>query len=52
MTLKELEDAGVLLPRDKWRKRPCKTRVPRLPLLIVGALVPVSVASMYLGAYG
>ena len=52
MSLEELEAAGVLLPRDKWRKRKVKSRVARLPLLGMGILLPVSVALMYFGDGG
>ena len=42
MSLEELQQMGILLPQDKWRKRKIKSRVPRVPLAIVGALFPVT----------
>ena len=49
MSLEELEQAGILLPREKWGKRKLKTGVARGPLAVVAALFPVSAALMYLG---
>ncbi|MCZ6602171.1 MAG: hypothetical protein O6952_04130 [Planctomycetota bacterium] len=52
MSLEELQQMGILLPKDKWRKRKIKSRVPRVPLAIVGALFPVSALLMYFGDGG
>lgn len=52
MSLEELEAAGVLLPPEKWRKRKLKSRVARLPLLGMGALLPVSIGLIYFGDGG
>ena len=52
MSLEELQQMGILLPQDKWRKRKLKSRVPRVPLAIVGVLFPVSGLLMYFGDGG
>lgn len=49
MSLEDLEKAGILLPREEWGTHDVHTRVARLPLLLLGALVPVSAALMYAG---
>lgn len=49
MSLEELQEAGILLHQSKWRKRPVRTKVPRVPVAITGALLPVAVSFMYFG---
>ena len=49
MSLDELEQAGILLPREKWGTHDIHTNVAKIPLLILGALAPVAAALMYVG---
>jgi hypothetical protein len=49
MPLEELEKAGILLPREEWGKHDLETRVRKAPLLVTGALVPISAVLMYAG---
>lgn len=37
MTLEDLEESGILLPREQWGKRDLRTGVAKVPLLIVAA---------------
>jgi len=49
MSLEDLEQAGILLPREAWGTHDIHTHVARVPLLVLGTLAPVSVALMYVG---
>jgi len=49
MTMEELEEDGILLPRDQWGKRELKSRVAKVPLLVIAGAALGSVGMMYLG---
>jgi hypothetical protein len=50
MTLEDLEQAGVTLPRDQWGKREVRSAVHRPLFLVDVALAVVSAVLMYFGA--
>ncbi|MBN1341762.1 MAG: hypothetical protein JXQ73_03740 [Phycisphaerae bacterium] len=49
MSLEDLEQAGILLPRKEWGTRDIHTEVAKTPLVVLGSLVPVSATLMYVG---
>jgi len=49
MSLEDLEDAGILLPRDEWGKHEIKTRQNKPLVLLLAAAAVVSVVLMYFG---
>lgn len=52
MSLEDLEQAQLLLPREQWGTHDIHTHVAKLPLLVSGALVLLSAAMMYAGNGG
>lgn len=48
MSIEDLERAGILLPREEWGTKDIHTHVAKVPLLVLGGVVPVSVSLMYL----
>ena len=49
MSLEDLDRAGILLPKEQWGTRDIHTHVAKIPLALLGALVPVAAALMYVG---
>lgn len=49
MSLEDLEDAGILLPREEWGKHETKTRQNKLLVLLPAAVAVVSAVLMYWG---
>ena len=49
MSLEDLEDAGVLLPREEWGKHEIKSRQNKLLILLPAVVAVVSVVLMYWG---
>lgn len=49
MSLEELEQAGILLPRKEWGKREVRTGVARAPLAAIAVLLPVTAGLLYFG---
>lgn len=49
MSLEELEQAGILLPRKQWGKRKVRSGVARVPLVAIALLLPVAAGGIYLG---
>ncbi len=49
MSLKDLREAGVLLPQEEWGTHDLHSTVNRPALLLTGLLGVAAIASMYLG---
>ena len=52
MSLRELNDAGMLLPKDEWGAHDLHSTVSRVAMVSSLLLGLVSIALMYLGAGG
>ena len=52
MSLRELNDSGMLLPKEEWGAHDLHSTVSRLGLVAALILGLVSIALMYLGAGG
>jgi hypothetical protein len=49
MSLEDMEQDGILLPRDQWGTRELRTRVGRWPMVVIAILAVVAAVLMYLG---
>ena len=49
MSQDELEQAGILLPREEWGTKEIQTSVPRTPLILISILAPAATILMFTG---
>lgn len=49
MALDELEEAGVLLPKEEWGEHNVKTTVKQTPMLVISLIAVAGLAAAYLG---
>lgn len=49
MSMEELEEDGLLRPRDQWGQGMAKSKVAKLPMLAIAAMGLASAGLMYVG---
>lgn len=52
MSLRDLEDHGVLLPEDEWGAHSLETTVPEVPLLVMFVVAVVALVVVFFGNGG